>query len=626
MAYKPFIVPVLVKKAWIILGFFFLFCTGVVSQNQKTADSLKLLYSLGAYENKDELKILKLLAELHNDPEVKLYYSEILLEKARAKGSSYYLISGYLSKGHAYIRKGDHSQALDSFIKGVEIAVKNDNVRELAVLYSNIARVNSAIGDDKSTIQYYSKSIELFKKINDSINYAGTLENIGDHYLLKKQPDSALIFLNKSGAIFNSLNHKPGIAYNLGNKGLAYAQQGKNNIAENHINQATKLLTELGDYDPISAYYIVMSEIYLEKGDALTAYNFARESLELGKKHRLKTQISEAYLALSHINKAMGQYPQSLENLEYHIIYRDSVHNNAAKQQMAKKQTDFEIAQKQREIDILNQQKENQNIIVIATIVALILISLLAFGLFRRYLYIQKTNVIIDRERNRSDHLLRNILPLETAEELKESGQVKAKKFESVSVLFTDFKEFTIHSSKLSPEELVATVNFYFSMFDKIIEKYGLEKIKTIGDSYMCAGGLPFPSNNHAEKIVKAAFEIAQFMADTKISNNDMPHFDMHLGINSGPVVAGVVGSKKFAYDIWGDTVNVASRMETNSEPGKINISAFTYELIKESFDCIYRGEIIVKNKGPMKMYFVNNQKIKKDVVSHSNKAQKVLY
>ncbi len=348
MASKPFIIPVPVKKAWIILGLFSLFCTGVESQNQKVADSLKLLYSFGAYENKDELKILKLLAESHTDPEVKLYYSEILLEKARAKGSSYYLISGYLSKGHAYIRKGDHSQALDSFIKGVEIAVKNDNVRELAVLYSNIARVNSAIGDDKSTIQYYSKSIELFKKINDSINYAGTLENIGDHYLLKKQPDSALIFLNESGAIFSSLNHKSGIAYNLGNKGLAYAQQGKNKIAENHINQATKILTELGDYDPVSAYYIVMSEIYLEKGDELTAYNFASESLELAKKHGLKGQISEAYLALSDINKAMGQHAESLENYKYHIIYKDSVHNNATIRQMAEKQTDFEIVQKQR--------------------------------------------------------------------------------------------------------------------------------------------------------------------------------------------------------------------------------------------------------------------------------------
>lgn len=626
MANEQFSLSVLVKKTWIILGLFALFSTGVESQNQKIADSLILLYNFGAYENKDELKILKLLAESHTNPDMKLYYSEILLEKAEAKDSLHYLISGYISKGHAYIRKGEHSYASNSFIKGTEIALQNNNLRELAILYSNIARVNSAIGDDKSTLNYYQKSIELFKQINDSIGYASTLENIGDHYLLKKQPDSALVYLNASGVIFSALNFKTGMAYNLGNKGLAYAQQGKNNMAENHINQATDILIELGDYDPLSAYFIVMSEIYIEKNDLITAYNYVHKSIKIAKKHGLKEQLSEAYLVLSEINTALGQYPQSLENYKSHIIYRDSVHNNAIIQQISEKQTRLENVQQQREIDLLNEQKASQNILLIATLIALVLISLLAFGLFRRYLYIQKTNVIIDRERNRSDHLLRNILPLETAEELKESGEVKAKKFESVSVLFTDFKEFTILSSKLSPEELVATVNFYFSMFDEIIEKYGLEKIKTIGDSYMCAGGLPFSCNNHAEKILKAAFEITEFMADTKASNPDIPHFDIHLGVNTGPVVAGVVGSKKFAYDIWGDTVNVASRMETSSKPGKINISEFTYELVKESFDCTYRGEIVVKNKGSMKMYFVNNQKIKKDLVSNSIEAQKVLY
>jgi len=442
MAKKPFIIPVLVKKAWIILGLLSLFCTGVESQNQKIADSLKLLYSFGAYENKDELKILELLAESHTDPEMKLYYSEILLEKAVAKDSLHYLISAYLSIGHAYIRKGDRSQALYNFIKGTEIALKNNNFMELAVLYSDIARVYSAIGDNKSTIDYYQKSIELFKKMNDSIGYASTLEKIGDHYLLKKQPDSALIFLNESGAIFSSLNYKSGIGYNLGNKGLAYAQQGNNKIAANHINQATKILTELSDYDHVSAYFIVMSKIYLEKGDELTAHNFALKSLKIAKKHGLKEQLSEAYLALSDINKAMDQFPESLENYKYHIIYRDSVHNYATIQQMSDRRSDFEIAQKQREIDLLNQQKENQDIIVIATVIALVLISLLAFGLFRRYLYIQKTNVIIDRERKRSDHLLRNILPLEMAEELKESGQVKAKKL-------NPFRSYSLTSKNL---------------------------------------------------------------------------------------------------------------------------------------------------------------------------------
>ena len=154
------------------------------------------------------------------------------------------------------------------------------------------------------------------------------------------------------------------------------------------------------------------------------------------------------------------------------------------------------------------------------------------------------------------------------------------------------------------------SVDYYFSKFDYIIEKYKIEKIKTAGDSYMCAGGIPFPTNDHAVKMTLAAFEIAQFVEDTKKSRDqDIAQFDIRIGINTGPVIAGVVGTKKFAYDIWGDTVNVASRMESESLPGKINISENTYQLIKNAFECEFRGKIKVKNKGIMKMYFVNKVK-----------------
>ncbi len=268
------------------------------------------------------------------------------------------------------------------------------------------------------------------------------------------------------------------------------------------------------------------------------------------------------------------------------------------------------MLEKESEIQVLKEKKQKN--IIYASVIALVLIFLLALSLHRRYHFAKKTNIIIEAEKNRSENLLLNILPKETALELKENGKVQAKKFESVTVLFTDFKGFTSFSAHLSPEDLVKSVDYYFSKFDKIIEKYGLEKIKTIGDAYMCAGGLPFPSENHAFKMVLAAFEIAAFIEDSKkMEDAHVTHFDIRIGINTGPVVAGVVGIKKFAYDIWGDTVNVASRMESNSEPGKINVSENTYELIKDTFDCVYRGEIAVKNKGMMKMYFVKGIKNK---------------
>jgi class 3 adenylate cyclase len=247
----------------------------------------------------------------------------------------------------------------------------------------------------------------------------------------------------------------------------------------------------------------------------------------------------------------------------------------------------------------------------------------LAIGLFRRNKFIEKTKQLVEIEKDRSDKLLLNILPEGTAKELKDNGKVTPQKFDSVTVMFTDFEAFTKYSQDLTPELLVKSVDYHFSKFDQIIEKYGLEKIKTIGDSYMCAGGLPIPTKDHAQKMLHAAFEIRDFIENIKSSEvREITHFNIRIGIHTGPVVAGVVGLKKFAYDIWGDTVNIASRLESNSEPGKINISENTYQLIKESFDCEYRGEIKAKNKGMMKMYYVHNKKEKSKPFIGSEKSE----
>jgi class 3 adenylate cyclase len=203
--------------------------------------------------------------------------------------------------------------------------------------------------------------------------------------------------------------------------------------------------------------------------------------------------------------------------------------------------------------------------------------------------------------------LLLNILPEETAEELKATGTAKAKSFDMVSVLFTDFKNFTQASELLSPEELVGEINLCYSEFDRIITKFGIEKIKTIGDSYMCAGGIPMVNDTHHFDIINAALEMIAFIEKNKQDKiaNGLPYFELRLGIHTGPVVAGIVGIKKFSYDIWGDTVNTASRMESSGEIGKVNISGSTYELVKDKFICTYRGKVQAKNKGMIDMYFV---------------------
>jgi class 3 adenylate cyclase len=205
------------------------------------------------------------------------------------------------------------------------------------------------------------------------------------------------------------------------------------------------------------------------------------------------------------------------------------------------------------------------------------------------------------------EKLLLNILPSETAQELKEKGYATPKYYENVSVLFTDFKDFTKIAEGLSPQELVAELNACFIAFDEIIEKNNLEKIKTIGDAFMCAGGIPLSNQSHPMDAIRAGLEIQEYMntMNEKRKEKGVLPWNLRIGIHTGPVVAGVVGRRKFAYDIWGDAVNIASRMESSGEAGKVNISDSTFNLVKDKYFCQYRGKVSAKNKGDVDMYFV---------------------
>lgn len=208
-------------------------------------------------------------------------------------------------------------------------------------------------------------------------------------------------------------------------------------------------------------------------------------------------------------------------------------------------------------------------------------------------------------EKKRSDDLLLNILPSEIVTELKETGKSKAKLFDHVSVIFTDFVNFTKISETLSPDELVSEIDYCFKGIDEIIERNGLEKIKTIGDAYLAVCGLPNEDVNHGIRTVQAGLEILSFIDSRKHNGGK---FEIRIGIHSGSLVAGIVGIKKFAYDIWGDTVNTASRLESSGEAGKVNISDSTHQLVKENYHCVYRGKIEAKNKGNIDMYFVDKK------------------
>ena len=417
---------------------------------------------------------------------------------------------------------------------------------------------------------------------------------------INKIYDSALLYFKESGIIFEKVNYLTGKAYSLGNIGMVYANTGENNLAEKNINEAIRILEEQEDYYPICVYLISMSDIYLQKGDEPTALNYALRSLKLAQQYKLKEQISDANLKLSELYEKSGNRDESFKYYKNHIAYRDSVNDIKSVQKMADLRTDYEVSQKQIEVDLLNQKRRNQRIMVISLFIILGLTTVLLGTLYWYY----RT---ISREKKRSESLLLNILPAETAKELKINGKVEAVKFDQVTVLFTDFVQFTRVAEQVEPEQLVKSIDYYFKGFDEITTKYGLEKIKTVGDSYMCACGLPTINPMHARNVINAAKEMIDLVRNELNALDGLSHFEIRIGIHTGPVVAGIVGIKKWQYDIWGDTVNIASRMESKSEPGRVNLSETTYHQIKDEFACEYRGEIEVKNRGPLKMYFLSS-------------------
>ncbi|MBK6341973.1 MAG: hypothetical protein IPF41_05115 [Flavobacteriales bacterium] len=298
-----------------------------------------------------------------------------------------------------------------------------------------------------------------------------------------------------------------------------------------------------------------------------------------------------------------GRYDKALEMFELKVALQDSSEREENQREMIRQEYKYDY-DKQALADSLTfasetaiQQKEvqKQKLMRNGFMGGFALVALFA-GVF----FFQRNR--ISKEKARSEELLLNILPEEVAEELKDTGAAQAKHFDTATILFSDFKGFTEASEKLTPQELVEELNVCFRAFDHITASRGIEKIKTIGDAYMCAGGLPDPKSSSPVDVVHAALEMQAFMKARKTERDAQgkPAFEMRVGIHTGPVVAGIVGVKKFQYDIWGDTVNTASRMESSGEVGQVNISEATYELVKDepSLSFTPRGKVQAKGKG----------------------------
>jgi len=471
--------------------------------------------------------------------------------------------------GQLSLEVGDFASAMRYSLDAREIKLHEMGETNVSFLNGNIAIAGLMLNDLDSVYDLLSTSIPMAIRARDYPSLVRLYEVKGRYFLAMHMPDSAeaSLFSCKEAMVKYQVLHFSPAGSHTPNYYLAKLriQQGR------YADARTLLEQEIVDVQSIKKELLkeqkLLLEVLLVLGDSKAADSTFRKYSEL------QTFLSAEERKYRSISFEVESRIEDAEN------------------------TINDLVTEKRIADVTRKY-------LIGVAALLLIVALIIFNRFR---VTRKQKGIIEKEKQRSEELLLNILPADVAEELKDKGSAEARHFDQVTVLFTDFKGFTQFSEKLTPAQLVSEINTCFSAFDHIMEKYGIEKIKTIGDAYMAAGGLSGSGASYAQDVIRACLDIQQFMSDyrqKKEAAGEM-FFEIRIGVHTGPVVAGIVGVKKFAYDIWGDTVNTASRMESSGEVGKVNISGATYELIREKFICTHRGNIQAKGKGEIAMYFV---------------------
>lgn len=550
-------------------------------------------------------------------------------------GSAYNII------GNIYSDKGNYPLALQNYFQAQEIFEKNGMKKKMASTYNNIGGIYFYQGNYPEALKNYIASMKIKRETGDTGEIANTYNNLGLIYTALRNYDEALHYYRMVLKIAEGKSNQDLLGISYHNLAEVYSEEGNYIQAKENDKLALRIATINGDkalkggiysgfaeiylhlekYDSALFNYFKAIKLYKELGDkegtgkicksigscysGMNQYAEARKNIDsaltISKAEGDKQNLRDIYALLVHIDSAEGKSGEAFGDYKMYMCYRDSLSNEESTRKMVSEQMNYEYEVK-HEVEKLEQERKAAR----QRVVRNMFIGGFGFAfLFAGIFFFQRKR--ISKERDRSDSLLLNILPAETAEELKNTGESKARKYELVTVMFTDFKNFTHSAETMTAEQLVAEINYCYKEFDKINARHKVEKIKTMGDGYMAAGGVPIENTSNPEDTIAAALEIQEFMKAMKAKREkqNLPYFEVRIGIHSGPVIAGIVGLNKFAYDIWGVTVNLAARMESSGEAGKVNVSGTTYELVKDKFKFTYRGKIQAKNKGELDMYFV---------------------
>ncbi len=514
------------------------------------------------------------------------------------------------NKGYETLLKGDYSNALLLFDSVLQMAKETRDTLDYLASLTSIGAIYDRQNEQKDALQTYLQALAIGEQSKTNELLPAILSNIAKMYHQQNDSVNELAYLQRGEKIITEKKISnfdcPTLFCALGDLML---HRGDATTAMAYFQKAREMADKVGTSHGKVLSIIRIARAYMAEGKHDPALALGKEALDIATKAKYLKLVSDAALLLNNLYLEQGDHKHAYEMYTIHIAARDSL-STADNQKAVMRhqfQSDFDLKQAK-----IKAEQDKQNALAAKEVQKQKLVRDYFMGgfvvvlLFAGVFFKQRNK--ISQEKKLSEKLLLNILPAEVADELKAKGNAEAKLIDEVTVLFTDFKGFTQLSEKLSPKALVAEINECFSAFDHIMERYGVEKIKTIGDAYMAAGGLPTANKTHPEDVVNAALEIQKFMMkhkEKKEAVGDL-YFEIRIGVHTGPVVAGIVGVKKFQYDIWGDTVNTASRMESSSEVGKVNISESTYELVKDKFATEHRGKVSAKGKGHIDMYYVS--------------------
>ncbi len=478
---------------------------------------------------------------------------------------------------HADLRQ--YRFALSYYHQGIDLAGESGDSLALGKLWNWVARAHRKQEQYDSARWAHQISLGYFKAIGDSLGISDYLNNMGSIFRREGQFDSAIVYFQQSLSIKEKLQELEGLADGYNDLGTTYSQLGQPTLAFTYLEKALQVAQSKGLRDDVRYAYASLAATYDSIGDYASALRYFRMESDL-RDSLLQKEIARRTDLLTMLSESERQKAEIMR-LNLQKVAREA-----------------------------QSKRQRQVALFIMTAV----VVLFGVGYWRILLQraqakeLEYKNRQIQREKSRSEELLLNILPASIAEEILTHGKVKPRELENVTVMFIDFVGFTTYSAGRNPRDVVRDLQTCFEAFDRIVTSFGLEKIKTIGDAYMCAGGLPEPLVDHEILTVRAALRIQEFMEGwiKRQQEHQEPFYQARIGIHSGPVVAGVVGLRKFTYDIWGNTVNVAARMESSGQPGRVNISEYTYRSVAPYFICRPRGKVKAKNIGDVEMYFVD--------------------